>query len=368
MRYTGSGALPLDIALPDFTDVVPYLDHPLALVGYAIFLLFALLSAVIKIAGKTKDSPTRLFLFHISLIASVVVLIVVVGSFTVLAMELLQERDETATKFASNAKLDYKKIRAAVPLGDTKIAATQIDRSIAVLQRWRAQEKAPLTHEINRAIQELQNGNADLATQLLLNRLQMLRAHRNANQIPPAEMKELVATAQAIGGLAFLTNTKAAIGAYRLLIKLTPEDWLSWYQLSILELRVGNYNKAVTAAQKVRDIGQENKEEAVVARSQGLMSVIARQRSELREAETLGKKAVNSLRGTNDRKALAVELGNLGIVKRLLGKYGESEKLHKEALQIEESLDSYLGRAREYGNLGALLRVRGSNFQEQAVA
>jgi tetratricopeptide (TPR) repeat protein len=181
-------------------------------------------------------------------------------------------------------------------------------------------------------------------------------------------MKELVATAQAIGGLAFLTNTKAAIGAYRLLIKLTPEDWLSWYQLSILELRVGNYNKAVTAAQKVRDIGQENKEEAVVARSQGLMSVIARQRSELREAETLGKKAVNSLRGTNDRKALAVELGNLGIVKRLLGKYGESEKLHKEALQIEESLDSYLGRAREYGNLGALLRVRGSNFQEQAVA
>lgn len=358
----------MEIAVPDFKDIVPYLDHPLALVGYGLCLLFALFGAVIKAGAGKSNAATKSFLLRISLLGSGIVLLVVIGGFAVHAMELAAERNDAGARFVAAAKADADIATASLPLGDAKIAREQVDEAIALLQRWRAHADAPLRAAIDRAIQDLGRGDAGAAVQLLSQRLNNVTVGREPAAGQPGDRREAIAVARALGGLTFLTDTQRAFQAYSLLVELAPEDWVAWYQLALVEIRRGNYRAATIAAQHVRDIGRKAQDKAVIARSLSLLGVIARQKSENLEAVSLSEEAVELLRASKDRRGLAIELGNLGILKRLLGDYQASEKLHKEALAIEKELDDTLGVAREYGNLGSLLLVRGRKYHEQAEA
>jgi tetratricopeptide (TPR) repeat protein len=356
----------LDIAVPAFTDVVPYLDHPLALIGYGLCLFFAFLSAVLKAGARNIDAATRTLLFRLSLMASTVLLVVVVGSFALHAMTLASERRETGTSFVGSARPDAEIVASPVPLGDTRIVREQVDAAISLLQQWRAWAGSARAETVDRAIRELKQGEAGMAVALLSERLEAVQAQRRSGDASAREDKEVAAIAQALGGLTFLTDTQTALEAYRLLVELSPKSWVGWYQLSLLEIRVGNYTKAIAAAQKVRDIGEQADDEAVAGRGLQILGVVARLRSNLDQAASLGQRAVEKLKGTADREGLAIAFGSLGIVRRMRGDYEAAEQLHRDALEIEKELDEPIGIAREYGNLGTLLLAKGQAYWEQA--
>ncbi|HRB14919.1 MAG TPA: tetratricopeptide repeat protein [Nitrospira sp.] len=192
----------------------------------------------------------------------------------------------------------------------------QIKEAIDALKEL-AKASAPRKQPaIKDALEQLKDGNADLAMQTFQEVLDQQKS------VGKSAYKEAAAAAMHIGHLASATNSEKAIPAFRQATELEPDSSEAWNQLANALQRMDKNDEAVDALKKVLAFAQQKK----------------------------------------DLSWQAITHHNLGIVYANQGKYEDAEEMYLRALNINRELGRKSGVAYNYNSLALLNGQKGKNY------
>lgn len=309
-------------AIAGFKEFVPYLTHPMVLVGYALLSVFGVHRALLKariippLTPRTGGRVVQRLLRYGFVIALIVIILGFLLAFYQTHLQhdpdVLQRQAETTRLQALASVATGAYCQHLENLGGDEAARRDAVHACAIaieaLAR-RAEVPSPTKED---ALVRLQKGDAQGAKAIFEAVLERKTAEGKTANRDAAE------AARNLGALAY-DNTPEALAAYRKAVGLDPDNADGWIQLGRLLDRVGQLNAAEAAYHKVELIG----------------------------------------RSRNDKSVLADAYGNLGTVYRSRGDLTKAETMYKKALALDEPLDNKQGLATNYGDLADLYRSRG---------
>jgi protein O-GlcNAc transferase len=162
-----------------------------------------------------------------------------------------------------------------------------------------------------------------------------------------------------LGALAYLNNTQEALQAYRRATELDPNNAVGWNKLGLLLKRVGDFEGAITAFDKVMALGEEHRDQQELAWSYGSLGNVYQIRGDLDKSLEYHQKALTVNQGLGNKNGMAGAYGNLGIVYDTRSDLNKAFEYYQKSLTLYESLDNKEGMTTQYGNLGNIYLSRG---------
>ena len=331
-----------------FTEVAPYLEDPLVLSGFALFLFFGALRLLVKRLPVVTKKIAGIAVLRLVTFGFVLAIVVIVLGFGLRFMEVQSD----AARIASEH-------RAQLAEQANKTLQRELARRVKDLNTAREQSKA-LTEAVT-ALAQRKGSSIDAALKALAknNPIKAKAIFRQIIEDKAVNIREAATAQRHLGALAFLYNTQEALIAYRRATQLDPKNASGWNQLGRLYSRTGQLDEAIKAYRKVLEIGEADGSQVLVATGYGNLGNVYKVRGELDRAETMHKKALAINEQLGSKEGMAINYGNLGNVYQIRGELDRSETMHKKALAINEQLGSKEGMAINYENLGNVYRVRG---------
>jgi tetratricopeptide (TPR) repeat protein len=183
--------------------------------------------------------------------------------------------------------------------------------------------------------------------------------------------KEHAAAAHALvnlGALAFLHDTYKALAAFREATNLNPENHQAWLQLGHLLSRIGDFNQAITAYERVLTLGNRSADPAAQATAYGGLGVIRTKRGEIGEAEALFTRAVEITEASKNDLGMAYAYGNLARLYYAQKELEKAEATFFKVLKSVEALNDDSGAAITYINLSGIYLDRSElNLAEEYI-
>lgn len=301
--------------MSSFATVASYLEDPLVLGGFALFLFFGALRFTIKRLPAVSQKIAGIAVLRLVTFGFVLALAVIVLGFVLRYMEVQSEAARVAAQHRAelaeqaNEALQKQNARLVQDLDVEREQSKALTKAVTALAAHKG-------NDIDNALEELAKGNTEKAKV----------AFRKITEKGEADIKETAAVYRHIGALAFFDDTEEALTAYKRAVELDPENLDGWYQLGILYFRVGQLHDAVAAYKTVVVLAGAN----------------------------------------NDASYVAASLGNLGKIYEILGNLGKAEEIHLRRLALSAKLDDLAGVAASFGGLGNIYHIRGSlSFAEQ---
>ena len=125
---------------------------------------------------------------------------------------------------------------------------------------------------------------------------------------------EAAAAARHLGALAFLHDTRKALGAYRRAVELDPGNADGWNQLGRLLYRTGDLNDAEAMYRKALGLNEELGSKEGVAIAHRNLGNVYSTRGDLDQAEAMYRKALGLSEELGRKEGMAANYGNLGNV------------------------------------------------------
>lgn len=278
-----------------------------------------------------------------------------VGDIQVTAMLTVEARVEQLTKRVLE--------KHAEELGrrDATIEALQS----ALLALVVAQQSDRGSVSLGRALSALDRGETRLAQALFRETAERKQAEgERAN-------KDAATAYRHLGAIAYLTDTNAALEAYRNATRLDPSDPEGWNFLGHLLERSGDLVEAEHAYERVLGVAGERR--VWRARALNNLGIIEEIRGNMDKAERNFGRALEHFEKARSREGMAIVLSNLGRLYRLRGDLDEAEEAHMRALRIERELGRAEGIAFDLSGLGLVYEAKGrleeaETYHRQALA
>lgn len=343
-----------------FENIVPYLTHPLALVGFVLLLFFAFHKALIGsglIPPVSQQTGGRL-LQALLRYGFIIALLVIVLGFGLRFFELqkaaqraaAEHRAELAGQARQQLELRLREKERELEIVETDAQSREQFlreqmKELTETVKALAQGKAP---EVDDALEQLAQGDTEAAK----------RHFQKVLNAKARDIKEAAAAARHLGALAFLDNTDEALKAYRRAVELDPEDTESWNQLGHLFRRVGNLEAAEDAYRQVLSLGETGEEQLTVAAAYGGLGHIYRIHGEWNRAETMYRRALDKYEALDVKKGKADVYTSIGTLYMLRRDLNSAETMYKTALGIYEAIPDLTGLAIGFLNLGTVYWLR----------
>jgi tetratricopeptide (TPR) repeat protein len=239
-----------------FSAIAPYLQHPLVLAGFALFLVFGLLCAFLgsdKLQQVRRPGSGRLLatVLRYGFVLACIVLILGFGLVFYREFGAEQARVERDQAVAVAARDAEERLVGGLfaELGEQgahpAIVAAVVRAVGAVAAQARQPETAP---EAGSALADLAQGDSAAAEALL-------RASAERKEAEwAAALAEAAQAWRDPGALAFLDDTAKAREAYRRAAALQPDDVWTWILVGRLERQDGNLAAAADAFTRAREL------------------------------------------------------------------------------------------------------------------
>ena len=349
-------------ALQLFKDIVPYLTHPLVLIGFVVLLFFwVLLRGVLNakiIPTLSKSSGARLAerLLRYGFIIALVVIVLGFGS---------QFLDRY---LASEPRVDVEAIVAQLESshrGQFDALRSNYDQEVG---KWREQAKAAVAAlarqegpGIDEALARLAEGNTAAAEEIF----KAIEERKTAEGV--GANKAAAEAARHLGALAYFHDTQAAIDAYRRATVLDPDNAEAWIGLGAALIRIGKLAEADTVLRRVVALGQDANDPVVQAMGLGNLAVIYTSRGDLAQAEDMLLEELALFEPLDRKGDMAISYSNLGTVYELRDKPDQAAAMYLKALAINKELRQKDGMAANYFSLANVYVNRGNLDQAEAL-
>lgn len=268
------------------------------------------------------------------------------------AKELAGAFIDTAMRERIDAATEDERRRAAEAEARARASEEQLAHAIQALDALRAQLPAQ-SPGIDSALAALGQGDTaeaeDLFTKVLADRESAGRD----------QFREAAAAARHLGALAFLHDTRKALGAYRKAVELDPENPDGWNELGHLMRRVGELGEAERSYERMVTLGEQVGDKVAIAKATGNLGLIHELRGDLDRAEASQRRSLALNEELGRKEGMACVYGNLGLIHWRRGNLDSAEAFHTKSLALNEELGQKEGTASEYGNLGIIHLTRG---------
>lgn len=204
---------------------------------------------------------------------------------------------------------------------------------------------------IDDAIAAFRGGHIDRIEVLLRSCLERLAGDGGA--IAPA------LAARHLAALASLHDTGRAIALYRQATVLAPDDPDAWCQLGGLLLKIGDFEAADHACQRVMTIGDPIRDRSVLAASVANLGLIQKTLGRLDKAAEHFRISLAFYGAMGSTEGMVRQYGNLAQVAMARGDLDQAEAHYRKALAAEEQLGRNEGIAAAYGSLAQVFQARG---------
>lgn len=359
MEYTRAQGIAMD-AVGGFSQIAPYLTHPLVLVGFVLLLFFGVHRLLIGSGIIPKLSPTaggrvlRILLRYGFIIALVII---------VLGFALEFWRTTTSNGITIHRGVDEERFqRLAEELGITNAALRSFFRVI---------------EERQVAAEDLDSTLRDIARRYRALQEQIARFRSDDPQV--AALKREAGEALAAGdfrraevlldeaGERDLEAARALEGIARQRLLSAAASRAENGELKLTQLAYGEAADYFRAAAELVPVG----EDAVLGDYLDRQGTAALQAG-LHEQAAVALERALALREADPQAGaarVADSLNNLAELEYALGRYGEAESLFRRALDAQESVLGSLdpALARTLNNLAELFRVQGRFEESEAL-
>ncbi|MGY0789774.1 tetratricopeptide repeat protein [Azospirillum argentinense] len=207
--------------------------------------------------------------------------------------------------------------------------------------------------EAEAAIESLKAGKTEKSIQFLLK-----EAKRNEARADQAN-KEASETLKNLGAFHFLKGTNDAIYYYKKSISYSPNDHDSWNGLGRLMLRIGDFNGAESAFNKIIDIGIKNNDKIALIRGHGNIGLVYQKRRNYEKAEISHGIAYTYAQSIGKNDSIAIQKGNLANIYRIRNNLVAAEKYRLEALDIAIKNRYNAGTSYQIEGLAKIYQDRG---------
>jgi tetratricopeptide (TPR) repeat protein len=330
-----------------FAEFAPYLEDPLVLSGFALFLFFGALRFVVKRLPVVTRKVAGVAVLRLVTFGFVLALIVIVLGFGLRFMDLeAVKRAELAEQAVKAGTIRIAQLTQI--LEEEQQQSKELIRAINAL----AKEKGP---DIDEALETLGNGDTTKAKAIF----------RRITEEQAPEIREAAAAYRHLGAIAFLDNTEEAIAAYSRAVELDPKNMEGQVQLGLLLRRVGRLDDAITAFRNVMEIADAGNHREWLGCGLGNLGIVYRIRGDLDQAEETHKKALAIYEVLGNKEGTAKPYNHLGTVYRIRGDLDRAEEMYRESLAASVALENKEGMANAYRNLGIVYRKRGDLDQAE---
>jgi tetratricopeptide (TPR) repeat protein len=195
---------------------------------------------------------------------------------------------------------------------------------------------------IDDALAQLKAGNTKPAIDVLANNVLVTQKDNAAR----AE------TFRHIGLLEFYRDTKASLAAYQQSVELDPGSWEAWSQIANLLQRTGDSAGATSAAQKVIQIGTENRDNNALGAGYAALGYVEASQGRKDLAKPLLNKARGNFLAAESYLQYAAATNNLASVEFSEGHFEDAIRDFGEALSKDIQINNPRGIAADYAGLG----------------
>ncbi|SFO38731.1 tetratricopeptide repeat protein [Nitrosospira briensis] len=352
-----------------FKEIAPYLENPLVLIGFVLFLFFGIPLALLKagilppLTPRTGGKVVRSFLSYGFVIA---LLVIALGFAYALFQAHLQHDPDVQKGHAEATRLqglvEMAKGFCQHPdmAGLDEAARRDVVRACAqaVVALTKVSAPEPQKEE---ALARLEKGDTQGAKVLFKAVLERKSAEGKASNLEAAE------AARHLGALAFYDNTWEALAAYLRAVELDPNNPEGWNRLGHLLARTGELNQAEAAYEKVKTIAESQGDQQGLAVAYFNLGTVYQTRGDLAQAETMYRQALAIDEALGHKEGMANAYSTLGMVYKTRGDLAQAETMYKRALGIYEALGHKEGMANAYGNLGIAYDKRGNLAQAETM-
>jgi len=318
----------------DFGSVAEYLQHPLVLIGFGLFLLFGFFRAILN-SGLLKQATRATsgeLLGQIIRFGFVLALLLMVLGFALQFFQIDRntEHAERRAVLAEEAKAEAMDMaRSAMEVALSLASGSDISpETLAQIEEAVDALAAQDRPGVDEALAQLAEGDTSQAKDIF----------RDVVDTREGDIREAAAALRHLGALAFLDDTQEALGAYRRATELEPENPAGWNQLGHLYVRVGELSEAEEAYGRVLELAGSTGAQVWRAVAYGNLGIVYEIRGELDQAEAMYKKSAAIDEELGSREGMAIAYANLGNVYRVRGKLDQAREHWKRALSLFEEL------------------------------
>ena len=341
-----------------FSEIAPYLTHPLVLVGFGLFVVLGFFRVVLQAQGGIIPELTKVGGLKVVLSMvryGFIIAILLIASGFGLAFYTAKQNQEMTKQRLESAEAAKEKAeelaRSALKLGQTLAADKEVSdetlKAISDAIDALARVQSP---NINEALAELAEGSVSSAKQIFL---EVIDASKG-------QVADTAAAYRHLGALSLLDNPKGALREFERAVALDPTEPESWHQLASLQMLFGDLENAKLSYAKLMQLsGSDETIEAAAYTGLGNVNFLI---GEFEEASQSYKSAL-ALLENSDQDNIARISANLGKVYQIQGKFVFAESMFEDALRIHSEIDDLKSMASHYANLGSI-HLRLGNLQE----
>jgi protein O-GlcNAc transferase len=341
-----------------FETIVPYLIHPLVLIGLVLLVFFGIHKALIArgvtppVGPHTGGRLAQALLRQGAVIALLVILLGLVMAFYERLLETRIQENVDALLAPLQAKHRWEITEPGRGVEDWKV---QIGKAVEALVELADTEDAP--PGIDDALTLLAEGNTQAAEAVF----QAITEQDRPNT------HETAAAYRHLGALAFLHDPNKALDAYRRATELEPDNPAGWNELGHRLTRLGKLDEAEAAYRRVQALGEAENDKGAVAAAYGNLGILYWTRGNLDGAEAMFRQSLEIEEAVGHNQGMADQYGQLGLLYQTRGDLGQAEAMYHKALDIDETLGRMEHMSTEYGNLGVIFQIQGDLDQAEAM-
>lgn len=343
-------------------DIVPYIAHPLFLVGLGLVLAYGVYSRrmrsrfLSRSRRKNRNLIVRPFFYRGFWLA----LLLLLGALTSQVSKVVMSTQQGVVKEGNIRSVNAGAIAAQLyeqlykeghQLDVKNEQVKSLTEAVTALSNL---SKADASIEgINNALASLERGKTKQARSLFAGLLK--------RRIPKDQRgnKDAAALARHLGALAFLNDTQAALVAYRKAVQLDPDNAESWSRLGQVLYRTGQLDQAEEMYRNALEFNNALGCMGGMAKAITGLGNVAFTRSELDQAEQMYKKALEIDKALGLKAAMAQDYSSLGNVAFSRGDLDLAEERYKKGLVLDELFRTKENIAKTYDNLGRVYKARG---------
>lgn len=355
--------------LAGFSQVVPYLGHPLTLVGFVLFVAFGVLKTFLThetFKWLSQRESARLAKLLVWIVFALALLLIVAG-FTLQfikehpASRRVEQRGRQIDALADVAKRFCQEVRSGQggdPVRDDSMraCATAID-ALSRLDDEESPEKDRLE-----ALARLERGDSMGAADIFANIL----AKRSAQAATARE--GAVEAGLHLGALLNYTDPVRAVDAYRKILALDPKNITALERLGNISLRLGNMPDAIATFESLeREAGGDALK---LARAHLSLSTAYLVGGDGVKALSFASKAATAAKAAGDSQLESMAAFNMGSVYASSGAIAYAERAFNRTLELSQAAGNNHGEnlaraslANVYGSRGELARAEATYQQ-----
>ncbi len=329
--------------LKGFAKIARYLQHPLVLVGFVLFLFFSVHKALISsgIIPPVDQQAAGTIVYTLLRYGFVVAIVVIIFGFSLQFFKAYRERsslDEIKGDTAQILKIVHsleEEFRKQLGIKDTQIAFLQGQLG----QVQKVEEPSPRARQLAAQIPADADPYA-LALKAIAERRfddarKFLKEAQKTKEIELSRIYEASGQTETFAG-----HYTDALDWYQKALALGPDDPVLMDQTAVAFLNAGKYAEAEPLYKRSLAITEKalGPEHPNVANSLNNLAELYRAQGKYAEAEPLYKRslAIREKALGPEHPNVANSLNNLAELYRAQGKYAEAEPLYKCSLAITE--------------------------------